>query len=161
MTDNNNNDSFDYKKESSLLLSYELLRLLQWLMQHEIEALKALTEKAVAAGYRDNEITKNNFIELQVSDQHIYQSIIDFLDLMDFLLAEAEQSYAAQKGYEMATIPAIKHIDTKTCGKDLVQKTLEHTSLKLRTNPDQNAQEVMLKELLKRWRPGSKKALLN
>src|SRR6476469_8267229 len=102
MTDNNNNnDIFDDKKESSLLLSYELLQLLQWLMQHEMESLKVLIEKAVHAGYRDHDPQKNNFIELQVSDQHVYQSIIDFLDLMDFLLAETEQSYAAQKGYEM------------------------------------------------------------
>lgn len=158
---NDHDDLFDFKNEGAIQLSYNLLYLLQWLIQHESDTLRTIISKAVQAGYKNSDDKDYSFIELHVSDPHIYQSIINFLDLMDSLLIESEQLHLTQKGVDVTAIPAIKHIDAKTCGNDLVQKTLEHTSVKLKTNPDQNAKELLFKELLRRWKPGTKKTSMN
>lgn len=142
--------------EGNLLLSFELLHLLQWLIDHEGEALKKLVEKAVKAGYKTPGYPSNDFVELQVSDPNIQQSIVEFLSLMDSLLLEAHHEQTVQKTLDHLAVPALNHIDSKICNEEVVQMSLEKASSRMKCHPEQNHQEVVLKELLKRWKPAKK-----
>jgi hypothetical protein len=57
-------------------------------------------------------------------------------------------------------MPAIEHIDQTSCDPEMVHLSIEHASTQKAKNPQVNAQELLYKELLRRWKP-SKKQLIN
>ena len=109
----NNNDSFEFNGDGSMLLSYELLYLLQWLMDHEADSLQKLIAKAVSKGYRPATLATNDFVEVQLNDTMLHQSIVEFLGLMDSMLLDLEQEQSIQRVLDRITIPALKQIDSK------------------------------------------------
>lgn len=146
----NNNGQF--------VLSYELLYLLQWLVEHESETIKKLIHKAIKQGYRQQADRTNDFVELQVSDA-IQQSIVEFLGMMDAMLIDASQEQDVNKVLHHSLIPAIKHIDSSICDSNMVESSVEKATAHVKLHPEQNAQELLFKELLRRWKPHKKNGL--
>lgn len=148
----NNNDGFDFS-DGNLLLSCELLYLLQHLVENEPEALRGLVAKAVQGGYKHNPIASHDYVEVQVTDPNIQQSIVEFLGLMDSFLFEAHQEQDVKRHIHKNAIPALNQIDSKVCDEETVQMSLEKTSTQLCDKPEESAQDILLKELLKQWKP--------
>lgn len=146
--------------DGQILLTYELLFLLQWIMEHESDALKKIIVRALKNGFDDPDYRSNEVIEMNISDPTIQECIVDFLGLMDSLLLEATTELDMQKNAELSLIPALKHIDSTMCDEEVVQSSLKKTNAQLHSNSKQNAQEILLKELLRRWKP-DKKVLTN
>ncbi len=150
---NNNNGQF--------VLSYELLYLLQWLVDHEAESLKKIIARAVRQGFRDSIANKSHdTIELQSSDAHIQNSIADFLSLLDILLIETTNEHGVKKSLERNMIPALNHIDSTICKNETVESSLIKASSKLEHHSNEKLQDALLKEILKQWKP-DKKSLMN
>ena len=141
------------------VLSYELLNLLQWLVENESEALKKIINRAVKNGFKGKTEGKNNLIELQIDD-NVQQSMVEFLGLMDILLTEAHDDHSVQRILERNTIPALDHIDTTVCNNEIVASSIEKMKMAVINNSPDNPQDVLFKELLKRWKP-AKKSLVN
>jgi hypothetical protein len=80
--------------------------------------------------------------------------------LLESLLHEAINEQALKKLTEKKLLPALDHIDKTVCDDSYIQFSIEKASSKLETNPKQNPQEVLFKELLKCWKP-HKKASVN
>jgi len=152
------NAHINYDDQGQILLTYELLFLLQWIMEHESEALKKIVTRALKNGFNDPEFRSNEVIEMHISDPTIHECIVDFLALIDCLLLEATTEIDMQKNAEMTMIPALKHIDSTICDEEVVQSSLKKTNAQLHANSKQNAQEILLKELLRRWKPDKKVA---
>ncbi len=148
--------NINHNDQGQILLTYELLFLLQWIMEHESDALKKIIVRALKNGFNDPEFRSNEVIEMHISDPAINESIVDFLGLLDSLLLEATTELDMQKNAELTLIPALKHIDSTICDEEVVQSSLKKTNAQLHANSKQSAQEILLKELLRRWKPDKK-----
>jgi hypothetical protein len=146
------NNSFD-NNDGHLILSHDLLNLLQWLIDHEAEALKKLVERAVEQGFATEYQAGDETIELHLADDSIQQSVIEFLGLLDTLLIEASNEQNANRVINRTRMPVLDHIDSMVLDDQTVQASIDKTNSKLEHNPQANAQELLLQELLKRWNP--------
>lgn len=154
------NQSFNNNNNGQFVLSYELLHLLQWLVDHESDALKKIIARAVRQGFRSTITQTNDIIELQTSDAHIQNSIADFLSLLDVLLIETTNEQGIKKSLERTMIPALNQIDSNFCASETVESSLLKTSSKLDCDSREKLQDALLKEILKQWKP-DKKSLMN
>lgn len=153
------NTTLPYSSEGQILLTYELLFLLQWLIEHESDALKKIIARSLKNGFNDPDLRSQEVVEMHISDPNIHQCIVDFLGHLDALLIEATAEIDIKKNTEYTLIPALKHIDSSICDNETVEGSLKKANSRMHQNRD-NAQEVLLKELLRRWKP-DKKVLSN
>lgn len=147
---------YSFNPENHCELSYELLYLLKWLMDNEEVTFKKIIDRAVHQGF----MQKNNITDTMSSDD-IHHSIVNFLDMLDILLHESFNEHNIKKAHQINLMPSINKIDSYVCDKDTVQGSLDKTTTHLEHNPEINAKELLFKEILKRWKPATKKHHLN
>ena len=140
---------------NQLSLSYELLFLLQWLLDHEPERLKGLITYALTHGLKEDLKEGADAADLQTTEELQY-TIVDFLKLLESLLQEALTEQAMKTIMEKKLMPAIDQIDNKACDEATVQFSVEKASSRLERNPSANPQEILFNELLKCWKPSKK-----
>lgn len=155
-----NDNTFNPTHEGQVLLTYELLFLLQWLIENESEALKKIIVRSLKNGFNDPDFRNHEIVEMHITDPSIHQCIVDFLGLLDALLIESTTELSMQKSVERNLIPALNHIDSTICNDETVQGSLKKATNQIHQHPKENPQEVLLKELLRRWKP-DKKSLAN
>ncbi len=140
------------KSSDQLVLSYELLQLLEWLMEHETDSLKRIIKRALGKG-----LNKELKRRPESYESHELQgNIIDFLELLEVLLVESGHELNVDSIVRKDLLPAIDHIDTSDFGSGLVESSAAIATTKKEKNPQENAQELLFKELLKRWKPKKK-----
>lgn len=143
---------------NQFVISYELLYLLQWIVEHGSHELKMLVGKALAAGLRER--MHNTDTETPHVIEEMQDSIVDFFSLLEGLLLETINEQAMLKAQEKNLMPALEHIDSTMCDTATVRSSLEKATTKMTKNPNANAQQLLFEELLKRWKP-NKKAMMN
>ena len=154
-----NNNEFSNDNNTQFVLSYELLALLRWLVEHDAEKLKKLIVKALASGLKDDVLrARQGRTEEQTLDE-IQHGILDFFGLLEVLLHEAMSESAVQTAMQKNLMPAIEQIDSAICDDATLRSSLEKVTSKIELNPDENAKELLFKELLKRWKPQNKNIL--
>ncbi len=143
---------------NQLTISYELLYLMQWLLENEPDRLKKLIVQALQKGLKEEmqEASKN---ENLTTTEDLQYSVVDFLSLLENLLHEAINEYTLKKITERKLMPALSQIDNTVCDTSTVQLGIEKASSRLELNPQENPQEVLFKELLKCWKPRKKAAV--
>ena len=141
---------------SQLTLSYELLYLIQWLVENEPDQLKEIITQAFNSGLKEK--FKKIYMTEQVASDSMHYSIIDFLGLLEILLHEVTEEQQMQELVHKKLLPAIDHIDGAEYPAQLVQSSLEKVSSKLEKNPTKNPQELVFQELLRSWNPSKKTA---
>lgn len=140
--------------DNQLTVSYELLYLVQWLLENESGALKKLISHALENGLKQDLQTAVNS-ELK-STEDIQYSIVDFLALLETLLHENISEQNMKRIMEKKLMPAIDNIDNKECDKATVDFSVEKATSKIENNPEENPQEILFQELLKCWKPTKK-----
>ncbi len=152
------NDEFsEYNTQFSI--SYELLCLLRWLIEHDADKLKKIIAKAISSGELQDEMQKiENTNELGLNSD-MQNSIIDFFGLLEGLLIESINEQVEKRAREKDLMPAIDQIDSTICDDATVRFSLEKTTADLAHNPDINPKEKLFKELLKRWTPHNKNTM--
>lgn len=150
MSNNNNN--------TQLTLSYELLYLLQWLLENHPGKLKELISSAFEDGLKEELKTLSTTDPKQNEDMQY--GLVDFLGFMEVMLQEVSNEHTMKKIKEKKLMPALDHIDTTECDFETVQNSIEEASFKLEQEPERNAQELLFQELLRCWKP-SKETLSN
>ncbi len=140
------------KRNSQFVLSYELLALLRWLADHDADKLKKVIGKALKSGLQEElkKIDQAEEVSLLEDMQH---GITDFLSLLEVLLIETVSEHIKQKAKYQNLLPAVDHIDSTICDDSIVRFSLEKATEKIESNPEANPQEMLFKELLKRWKP--------
>ena len=144
---------------NQFVISYELLALLRWLIEHEADKLKKIISRAHRSGLH-NEMHKIENSQNEQSPEDIQFTLVEFFGLLETLLLESINEKAVQKAVEKNLMPTIDHIDSSICDDATVRFSIEKATNKIELNPQENPQDVLYKELLKRWKP-SKKNILN
>jgi hypothetical protein len=141
-----NNDQFT--------ISVELLRLMQWIIEHDQEGLKRLMSRALSRGLNK----KLNGAQDAVTEdsEHAHHSIIDFFLLMEALLIETVNENAVKDVLQRNLIPSVNRIDTTACDTDTVRFSLERATSKMQAHPQESPRDLLLKELIKNWKPNKK-----
>ena len=85
--------------------------------------------------------------------EEVQHSIIEFFSMLEMLLAESIKEQAVQRAVEKNLMPTIDHIDSTLCDDATVRSSVEKTVARSEQHPKENAQNMLYKELLKRWKP--------
>ncbi len=141
-----NDESFDHYQ---FVLSYELLKLLEWLIDHEQESLKQLVKHAVDQGFLSHGKNREN------DPDELQQNIIDFFGLLDSLIHETVNEDEVEDALRRSLIPAINSIDA-TMYDSTAYSTSVAKATAIAGRKGRNPKEVLCKELLKRWKPHKK-----
>jgi len=145
---------------TQVLLSYELLCLLQWLATHKTDKIKKMISKALVDGL-DHELQKKDTISQFNLTDDVQDGIVEFFTMLESLLLEASEEHAVNKALENNLMPAIGQIDSSLCDDAIVRSSIEGATSQMQKT-DENPKELLLKELLKRWKPTNKnKNILN
>lgn len=147
-----NEDSFN-NNNNQFVVSYELLALLKWLMDHDIDKIKKMITKAYASGLK-NDIARLQNHQQDMSLDDIHFTIIEFLGLLDTLLVELTNEQMVQRAIEKNLIPTIEHIDSSMCDDATVRSSVEKATAS--STAQENPKTILYKELLKRWKPNKK-----
>jgi len=155
-----NDDSFytPGNTDNQFVLSYELICLLQWLMEHDAHKLKKIVTNALASGLK-KEFRKNDVLDDTMGLEDIQESIVDFFGMLETLILESLNEQAVKKALEKNLIPSIDQIDSTECDDATVRFCVEKATSSIEKNPQENPKELLFKELLRRWKPNKKNVL--
>ena len=157
------NKSFDlYETEEQFVISYELICLLKWLLEHDENhtKLKKIVSKALSSGLKDTIKQKTAMPSDEYFAEDIQATIIDFLGVLEAILLEATSEQTMKNAIENKLMPTIEKIDSALCDDATLRFSLEKATSKIEKNPNENPNDLLFQELLKRWKP-NKKNLLN
>lgn len=145
-----NNEPFD---RTQFVISYELLQLIEWLIEHEQENLKKLIKRSVENGLKTKSHTISN-----KHNEDLQNTIIELFGLLDGLLHEVIHEDADQIALERSLVPAIKQIDTASHDSSSIAISMAKATAaaEQRSTAGPSAKEILCKELLKRWKPTKK-----
>ena len=155
-----NDDSlYSQSTDNQFVLSYELICLLQWLMEHDAGKLKTIITKALSSGLKNQIQKESTLVENPTDLEDIQESIIDFFGMLEALLLESINELAVKKALEKNLLPSIDKIDSTICDNATVQFSVEKATSDIDRNPQENPKELLFKELLRRWKPNKKNVL--
>lgn len=139
------------KPDGQFVLSFELLQLIEWLIEHQPDELKRLIQKSLAQGLSSNILQAEEILETYTAED-MQNTVIDFFSLTEVLLLESinEQNANYQHTQFHNTIT---QIDQSSCDSETVSSSVEKASAQIEKNSKQNAQAILFKELLKNWNP--------
>lgn len=157
--ENNTNSSAMQQNSNQFVLSYELLSLLQWMVEHDAHILKDLIANALKSGLKQ-EIQRSDLKNTTQTLEGAQYSVLEFFSLLEALIAETINEHAVQSVLEKNLMPAIDQIDSTACDDATVRRSIEKATAKWELNPQDNPHDILFKELLKRWKP-SKKTVVN
>ena len=151
-----NNDSFNNNNPHQFVISYELLCLLRWLLEHDVERIKKLVAKGLATGLKDDIKQFEQLGDVNADPamiEEVQYSIIEFFSMLETLLVEVMKEQAVQRAVEKNLMTTVDHIDSTLCDDATVRSSVEKATAKSEMYPKENAQDLLFKELLKRWKP--------
>ncbi len=140
---------------SQFVLSYELLILLRWLIDHDENKIKKIIGNALKSGLQEELQLLDNTEDVAELNE-LQHSITDFLSILESLLIETTSEHIKEKARQQKLLPSVDKIDTTLCDDTTVRFSLEKATSELANNPDANPKELLFKELLKRWQPTDK-----
>jgi len=153
---NNNNNTND----NQFVISYELICLLQWILEHESELFKQLIHRAMKSGVKQNTLShahdSTNEENGMPTIDDIQEIIIDFFELCDTLMSEVQHEQSVKKAIEKNLMPAIDQIDSSICDDATVRSSIDNTAAQLDYSPNISAKETLFREILKQWKPNKK-----
>lgn len=144
------NDPFDTQAEQ-LTLSYELLYLLQWLIEQDQETVKAFIEEAVRRKQAFEREQKESVYFAH--DDELQQTLVDFFAMLDTFLYEALEVESVNKAVQKNLLPSLNQIDAAAWDIGTIQSSVDEVTAHLDEHPEHNAKDVLYKELLKQWEP--------
>jgi hypothetical protein len=140
-------------EEYNIVVSAELLKVLQWILEHEQDLLKSLIKKSV------HDITHESTHLVTTEDMKAH--ITEFFATLDALIHEVDQEESAQQDFNHFLVPAINHVDVTQCTAETIAKSVNKLSAAtgIKTSPE--AKEIFCRALLRNWTPQSDKQSVN
>ncbi|MFC1842644.1 hypothetical protein ACFLYU_03235 [Candidatus Dependentiae bacterium] len=166
------------ENENQLVISFELICLLKWILENEDHKMKKIIEKALHSGLKE-ELNKKALLSKELMLDDIQMVLLDFFDMMETLLIDSLGQHAIKKVLEKKLMPSIDQIDSSVCDDATIRFSIEKAASKLEKNPQENftpendsiennspennnqknAKNILMEELLKRWKPRNKNML--
>ena len=154
------NKDLDFDTDEQFAISYELICLLKWILDHDTNKLKKIVTKSLSSGLKEKLRDKNYFSNEENVLEDIHQTILEFFVIMEDILLEALSEEAIKTALEQDLIPDIEKIDSTECDDATVMFSVEKATSKIKKNSNDNPKNLLFEELLKRWKP-SKKNIVN
>lgn len=139
------NNSFSYQ----FSLSAELLYVLQWIAENEYETLKEMALHALVEA-------ESHTLHQSNSKQEAHENIIDFFATLEAAISSVLDEETVKNNRTRSLLPALDKIDTHACDDNTVAFSAAQAASKHAKNPETNPQDLLFKELLKRWKPAKK-----
>lgn len=149
-----NNSPFSDTAQDQFVVSYELLSLLKWLVEHDTHKLKKIISRSLDMGLR-KEMSTMDRLSKEDTDT-IHHSIVEFLGLLEILLHECMTENLAKQAVEKQLLPALDQIDATFYDDATVQSSVQKATVKSENNPERNPKELLFEELLRQWKPAKK-----
>jgi hypothetical protein len=146
-------------ENSQLVVSYELLQFLRWIVTSNPEGLHVLMRQSLEAkpALATTRNTQNN--ETAPSSEELQRSVIDFFDLLETKIQDLNSCDYEMRPAEQALSPTVTSIDSSLCDENTVALSIAQATSQFNFSTPQNAKEMLYKELLKNWRPRNKNLL--
>jgi hypothetical protein len=135
------------------ILSYRLLKLLQWLLEHEQESLKKIIAKAYSHGVVLDTLNGDDSLGDQFLEEELHETVIDYFGLLEILLSEVVEEDTERARINRKLLPALDKIDNSFCDKATVVSTVQKVSSSRSHGSQAMTKELLFKELLKQWKP--------
>ncbi|HVX00778.1 MAG TPA: hypothetical protein VHA52_10145 [Candidatus Babeliaceae bacterium] len=133
-------------------ISYELLQLLEWILEHEQETFKKLIVKALRDGVYDS----TSFHKSRVNgSEPLQQTVLDFFHLLEQLLYETMSQHEVENLIQKSQMPFLDHLDSTQYTPATMQQSVAK-AITTNKNTGKDIQDIFFKELLKRWKPDKK-----
>lgn len=152
-----NQESFDNNNShnnNQFIVSYELLALLRWFIEHDSEKLRKIVTKAYLSGLKEEMHRLQLHQDMTLDDIHF--TIIEFLGLLDSMLMELTNEQMVLRAMQKNLIPTIEHIDSTIMDDETVRSSVQKATITNERHPTENPKITLYKELLKRWKPSKK-----
>ena len=153
------NNKLVEEHDTQLILSYELLCLLRWLIEYDANKLKKMVSKAVSNGLYEHIRLLDKKPASAHDQEDMQDNILDFLALLETSLLECMSDHVTHKARSTNLLATVEQLDTTLCDPEIMMSSLEKATALSDKNPNLNPQEMLYKELLKRWKPEKKSAL--
>jgi hypothetical protein len=138
-----------------LIVSYELLQLLRWIITTEPESLKIIMHNAIQNGFLEHMTRMRTAQGTQQSNEELQQTVIEFFEMLEIELHDAATNVQGEAPAQKALNPAIQHVDSSLCDEETLAVSVAQATSQLKTHTPQQAKEMLCKEILKNWRPRS------
>lgn len=141
----------------NIQLSVELIRLLQWMLEHEHDTLKEIIARAKAKHSTQSllEALQNPIFN---SEESIKEHIIHFFSSLDALIAESsEEEQESKQIMHRFLVPSLKQIDSSICDIDTINRSAEQARNAIETGIASNSKEALCREIMKQWNPNNSK----
>lgn len=149
---NNNFDDFN----DQFVLSYELVKLMDWIVKHNPEGFKKLINNTIKKAQKGLNPDRAKSYNDSSNVEDLQSAIIDFFSLMEHCIDENQDEKFLDMVIENDLLPTIDHIDSKIMDDQTLQLSLEATCTKFTKKPSKpRAKEIFYKELLKQWKPNN------
>lgn len=143
-------------ENGQLVVSVELLLLLQWLVQNETEGIKKLVQNANKKGLLEflaHKKNPHNFVDM-LDEMDLQICVSEFFTLLENSLHEHEKSEDSTAiDNENPVTPMIGQIDLTSCDNETIALSVAKTARALKKDVSKDAKETLCKELLKNWHP--------
>ena len=146
---------------SSLSLSFELICLMNWLLKNEKHLLNNIIKQALANGL-DNSLRTISQKEYQQDSEQLYNTILEFLILLEDLLAHNLQTIKLDSKTEEAIFPALRKMDANNLDLNALRVSMQETKSALskkefknisQSEYSQQATLRLFQQFLKHWKP--------
>jgi hypothetical protein len=143
--------------EGDIVLSFELLVLVNWLMQNEKPMLSNLVKHALKNGLAQELEKISNTDDIEVNEQ-FYTTIISFLLFMEDSLIDCLSHVNINEETQDDMLPVLKKIDMQNIN---IKPTFSVAKKSKTQNiSTEETKDVLLQQILKSWKP-NKNDLLN
>jgi hypothetical protein len=123
--------------ENQLLVSFELICLIKWILENEDEKIKKIIVRALNSGLQE-ELNKKTILSKEAILDDIQSVLFDFFDMMETLLMESIGEQAIKRVIEKNLMPSIDRIDSSICDDATVRFSIEKTASKLENDYTDN-----------------------
>lgn len=138
--------------DNQLVVSFELLQLLKWLLEEEHCTLRKLISKTLNKGLQER-LTKPSMDDCCETSEDMQQYIMDFFIVLESMLLDSIQEKDVNKVIERNLLPALDHIDATSFDEEVLNNSIAKASSISEGQSNKDPKEVLYKELLKRWKP--------
>lgn len=148
MSNSHNNKPTEHEQ---FVVSYELLKLLQWLIVNEQHTLKKLLNNALNQGLRAELAQAHDMPQEEATNLQI--NIVEFFGLLEALMQETLHESNVKNHIQRSMIPAIYHVDSNEYDATSMALSIAKATAAIERKTGENPKEVLCKELLRRWKP--------
>ena len=120
-----NHNKFD---STQFIMSYELLRLLQWLIDHDPKGLQQLVSHALQNGLGEHIKHMPSKEDQKRASAELQDSIIDFFATLEMLLHTSLNEDDTKETMTEHMLPALKYMDTSLRNTEVINTSLEKAS---------------------------------